>query len=101
SQSATEKILRKDVSRDYPRMSFATRDQYRHVVENIAKRTEMSEEDIASAALGLSAVSGKDASSRMSHIGYYLTGDGRYVLERETGYVPPSGERLYRWTQRK
>jgi len=36
SQSATEKILRKDITGDYAKMTFAARDQYRHVVENIA-----------------------------------------------------------------
>ena len=95
------KILRKDITGYYAKMSFATRDQYRHVVENIAKRTKLSEEDIANGALGLAAVSGVKAIAHESHIGYYLVSDGRYELERETGYLPPLGERIYRWTQRK
>jgi cyclic beta-1,2-glucan synthetase len=99
SQSATEKILRKDLSGDYAKMTFPTRDHYRHVVENIAKRTKMAEEEVASAALSLSAASG-DSVSRLSHIGYYLVSDGRYDLERQTGYVPPLRERFYRWTQK-
>ena len=100
SQSAMEKILRKDITGFYPKMSFATRDQYRHVVEKIAKRTKLSEEDIASAALGLAVVSGRKAIAHESHIGYYLVSDGRYELERETGYLPPLSERIYRWTQK-
>ena len=100
SQSAMEKILRKDITGYYPKMSFATRDQYRHVVENIAKRTKLSEEDIANGALGLAAVSGVKAIAHESHIGYYLVSDGRYELERETGYVPPILERIYRWTRK-
>jgi len=100
SQSAMEKILRQDITGYYPKMSFATRDQYRHVVENIAKRTKLSEEDIASGALGLAAVSGRKAIAHESHIGYYLVSEGRYELERETGYVPPILERIYRWTRR-
>jgi cyclic beta-1,2-glucan synthetase len=99
SQSATEKILRKDATGDYARMAFATRDQYRHVVENIAKRTKLTEEEVASAALAL-AVTSEKAKSRTSHIGYYLVSDGLYELERETGYLPPFGERVYRWTQK-
>jgi len=100
SQSATEKILRKDVTGDYAKMTFAARDHYRHVVENIAKRTKMAEEDVASAALALAGASGESASSRLAHIGYYLISDGRFDLERQTGYVPPIGERIYRWTQK-
>ena len=99
SQSATEKILRKDISGDYAKMTFPTRDHYRHVVENIAKRTKIAEEEVASAALELSAASGESV-SRLSHIGYYLVSDGRYDLERQMGYVPPIRERIYRWTQR-
>ena len=38
-QSRLEAILREDPSGFYPRMTFATRDRYRHVVERIAKRT--------------------------------------------------------------
>ena len=38
-QSVMEAVLRRDPAGVYPRMTFATRDQYRHVVERIAKRT--------------------------------------------------------------
>ncbi|HUQ19536.1 MAG TPA: glucoamylase family protein [Gemmatimonadaceae bacterium] len=100
SQSAMEKILRKDVAGQYSKMSFATRDLYRHVVENIAKRTKVPEEEVANAALALSAARGQSATSRLSHIGYYLVSEGRLELEEKTGYVPPTGERIYRWTQR-
>ncbi len=100
SQSATEKILRKDVSGDYAKMAFATRDQYRHVVENVAKRTKIDEEEVATAALELATASGQSAASRLSHVGHYLVSDGRYELERRMGYVPPLSERIYRWTQR-
>jgi cyclic beta-1,2-glucan synthetase len=100
SQSATEKILRKDVAGEYAKMSFATRDWYRHVVENIAKRTKIAEEEVASATLALCAASGEAATPRLSHVGYYLVSDGRLQLEQQTGYLPPLGERVYRWTQR-
>ena len=39
-----EAVLREDPAGFYPRMTFATRDHYRHVVERIAKRTGRSEE---------------------------------------------------------
>ena len=100
SQSAMERILRKDVTGDYAKMAFATRDQYRHVVEHIAKVTKLDEEEVASAALSLSVASEAGPLSRLSHIGYYLVSEGRYDLERQTGYAPPISERIYRWTQK-
>ncbi len=43
AQSATEKLLRQDPSGYYPSMTFGTRDHYRHIVENIAKRVKRPE----------------------------------------------------------
>ena len=42
----------------------------------------------------------RSAEPRLSHIGYYLVDAGRYDLERQTGYSPGFGERIYRWTQK-
>ncbi|MEJ7758324.1 MAG: glucoamylase family protein [Gemmatimonadaceae bacterium] len=100
SQSVTEKILRKDVTGCYPTMLFGTRDHYRHVVEHIAKQTKKEEEEVARAALALSISSENKGDVRRSHIGYYLIDEGRFDLERETGYTPPLKESIYRWTQR-
>ncbi len=100
SQSATEKILRKDPSGHYRTMLFGTRDHYRHIVEHIAKRTRKDEEEIAGVALALSTASLASEDTRCAHIGYYLIDDGRLELEKETGYTPPPRERIYRWTQR-
>nr|MDQ3080825.1 DUF3131 domain-containing protein [Gemmatimonadota bacterium] len=100
SQSATDKILRKDPSGHYHTMLFGTRDHYRHVVEHIAKRTKKDEEAIADVALALSTVAQASGDPRCAHIGYYLIDDGRLELEKETGYTPPPREQIYRWTQR-
>jgi len=100
AQSATDKILRKDLSGHYPRMLFGTRDHYRHVVEHIAKETERPEEDIANLALGLSVQAHAQGDERCAHIGYYLIDKGRLELEKATSYKPPFGERIHRWTQR-
>src|SRR5687767_3295654 len=100
SQSATEKILRKDLSGHYSKMLFGTRDHYRHVVEHIAKRTKKPEEEVANIALGLTVQGHGQGDEPRSHIGYYLIGEGRKELEEATGYKPPAGERIYRWTQR-
>src|SRR5690606_32336624 len=40
AQSVTEAVLREDPSGYYGRMTFATRDRYRHAVERIAKGTD-------------------------------------------------------------
>jgi cyclic beta-1,2-glucan synthetase len=99
SQSATEKILRKDISGFYEQMTFATRDHYRHVIEHIARRTKKAEEEVATVALTLSSANAMNP--RLSHIGYYIVDQGRDDLEQATGYTPPFSERVYRFTQRK
>ncbi len=100
SQSATEKILRKDGTGDYPKMSFATRDHYRHIVERIAKRTNKPEEEVAGQALSLSSAKASVSDGRKAHVGYYLIDEGRFELERQTGYSPSFGELVYRQVQR-
>ena len=100
SQSATERILKKDLSGDYPKMMFGTRDHYRHVVEHIAKRTKRLEEDVANIALGLTVQGHGQGDEKLGHVGYYLIDKGRAELEEATGYTPPLSEKIYRWTQR-
>ncbi|MDO8501759.1 MAG: glucoamylase family protein [Gemmatimonadaceae bacterium] len=100
SQSATEKILRKDLSGHYTAMTFGTRDYYRHVIEHIAKETIRQEEEVANVALGLSVQGHGQGDERRSHVGYYLIDNGRLELEEATGYTPPWGERVHRWTKR-
>ena len=97
SQSVVEAELRRDPSGVYPRMTFATRDQYRHVVERIAKRTRREEAAVAREASRLSAEAADD---RSRHVGYFLVDEGLPRLEALTGYRPPPGLRLYRWAIR-
>ena len=77
--SIVEQILVKDPAGTYPRMDFATRDRYRHVVESIAKDTSLPETDVARKVLAL-ADTHKDAgpsAKREQHVGYYLIDKGR------------------------
>ena len=99
SQSVTEKVLRDDPAGAYAGMGFGSRDWYRHVVEQIAKRTKREEQDIASEALNLARAI-PDAHDRMAHVGYWLVDAGRQQLEARVGYVPPKGERVHRWILR-
>ncbi len=98
-QSRMEVILRSDPSGYYPRMTFATRDQYRHVVEAIGRRSNQNENDVASTAVGLAreAKSRDLDDERSAHVGYYLIDRGRKELERATGYRPSLRERLANW----
>ena len=91
ANSATEKILREEPADVYGRMDFATRDEYRHVVESTARRLHVDEEDVARRAVALSrehrAENGADVGS---HVGYMLVDDGKRYLERALrGQKPP------------
>src|SRR5919107_1455447 len=84
-------------------MTFATRDQYRHVVERIARRSRRDEAAVARDALELARAApsnGADQADRHQHVGYYLVDEGLPELERITGYRPHAGLRLYRWALR-
>ena len=51
--SMVEQTLREDISGFYPKMDFHTRDHYRHVVEKIAKHSDLSEQEVARMAIQL------------------------------------------------
>ena len=94
-QSRTEAVLRTDPSGSYPRMTFATRDRYRHVVERIARRSPASETAVARAAVDLARMgAAADPDSREAHVGYYLVDEGVAVLEAATRYRPRWQERV-------
>ncbi len=110
--SLVEAVLREDVV--YARMDFTTRDRYRHAVEEIAKQSRCSEQEIARKAIQI-ATQGSGVRSRKSeirsesdslipdsclltggrtcHVGYYLIDAGRWILERN------AGARLPLWTR--
>jgi len=100
-QSVMDAALRNDPAGAYARMTFATRDDYRHVVERIAKRTGGDEAGVAGAAVGLAAQAAQDGTDpRRGHVGFYLADRGLAELERRTGYRSPPGEALHRWALR-
>jgi len=78
SHSIVEEILKQDYEGIYERMDFATRDNYRHVVEDISKKSNVSEEEVARMAIQLvhenAPPPGSDQST--AHVGYYLIGQG-------------------------
>jgi cyclic beta-1,2-glucan synthetase len=76
AMSEIERTLRKDPG--YAAMDFATRDRYRHVVEAIARRAPMPEDDVARTAIRLAS----EHRSRAAHVGYFLIDRGRRLTER-------------------
>ncbi|MGI8509611.1 MAG: cyclic beta 1-2 glucan synthetase, partial [Gemmatimonadaceae bacterium] len=98
SQSVTEKLLRTDPAKVYADMAFASRDDYRHAVERLAKQSTRDEESVANEVLALARQHLGDP--RLSHVGYWLVGQGRSTTESVIGYEPEFGERLYHWATR-
>jgi cyclic beta-1,2-glucan synthetase len=79
SLSVVDEALRRDPAGVYGAMDFATRDRYRHVVEQLARRSPLSELEVAERAVELAAA---ETSPRRRHVGYFLIDGGRRALER-------------------
>ncbi len=92
SLSTVEQTLRQDPAQVYGAMDFATRDAYRHAVEQAARASGTEEPAVAQAAVALA---GGAAALPQSHVGWWLVGAGRPELERRVG-VRASGLRRMR-----
>ncbi len=81
--SVVDKILQNDPIEAYSKMDFATRDQYRHVIEKIAKSSPLAETEVASKAIEMAQQSmlQKGMEDRTAHVGYYLIDKGLRQLE--------------------
>ncbi len=103
TMSSVEHKLREDPVGVYARMDFATRDRYRHVVEKIAKKSHLSESDVARKAVQLaflhSGQNGEAKNSRESHVGFYLIDKGLQQLERAVEVRVSTIEALRRFDQ--
>ncbi|TDY01760.1 GH36-type glycosyl hydrolase domain-containing protein [Thiohalophilus thiocyanatoxydans] len=87
SLSVVEQILREDPMALYASQDFATRDRYRHVIEDLARRSSGSEMAVAREALELAqAAAQQGAQDRSAHVGYYLIDQGRPQLERAVDF---------------
>nr|WP_255604495.1 glucoamylase family protein [Oscillochloris sp. ZM17-4] len=85
--SQIEQILRRDPAGAYARSTFATRDRYRHAVEDLALRAKLGEDEVARRLIARAAAA-PDDDLRGRHIGYYLVDKGRAAFEGELGYRP-------------
>ena len=101
-QSAMEAVLRGDPVAAYPQMTFATRDRYRHVVEQLARRSRHSEVEVAGQAIALAAAArlAQPEAVHTHHVGHYLIGDGLDALEAQVGGRPGPSGRLVRAVHR-
>jgi cellobiose phosphorylase len=84
--SLVEKTLGEDPRGAYTAMEFASRDRYRHVIEEVAKAAGIPEDEVAghAVALATAAADRYGADDRKAHVGYYLIDQGRDRLERLT-----------------
>jgi len=87
SLSVVEQTLREDPSGTHASQDFATRDRYRHVIEDVARRSTCSEMVVAREAIVLAqaAAAQQGPHDRSAHVGYYLIDRGRQRLERAVG----------------
>ncbi|HEX3800185.1 MAG TPA: glucoamylase family protein [Verrucomicrobiae bacterium] len=91
SLSLVDQTLCNDPARVYKTMDFATRDRYRHAVEQIARFSKISENDVAWKAIELAEQNSSEKSSadRTAHVGYFLIDKGQQVLEKSAGVSWP------------
>jgi cellobiose phosphorylase len=92
-QSVVEHILQKDPAEIYASMDFNTRDHYRHIVESLAQKSSSSEIQVAEYAITLAQLH-RDTDKRHQHVGYYLVGVGRYLLNDEIEIESTIGSRI-------
>ena len=102
STSLIDSLLETDPAQAYHRMDFTTRDQYRHVVERLAKRTRVSESEVGRRALELAWGANQPNKRREaeSHVGYYLIDKGVTQLEEKLAFRTTSIEQVERLLKR-
>ena len=79
----------------YAAVDFATRDAYRHAVEELARDSNRAELDVARQALAQTE-RGDEPDDRHTDPGFHLIGNGRLAFERVLGYRAPVMRRLLR-----
>lgn len=89
--SPVQKLLERDPSGIYPRMDFESRDEYRHLVEKVARSFQVSELVVARALLDRAQERLEGSQAEFVHIGFDLFGAGhselKIELEKEWGQI--------------
>ncbi|GGC78991.1 cyclic beta 1-2 glucan synthetase [Marinobacter halophilus] len=98
SLSVVEKILCEDPSDTYAGQDFATRDHYRHGIEDVARGSACGEIAVAREAIVLAQAAAvkRGRHDRSAHVGYYLIDRGRPCLEQAVGCRPSLKVRVKR-----
>jgi cyclic beta-1,2-glucan synthetase len=94
STSLVERTLRKDPAHLYSLMDFKTRDAYRHRIEEIAKKSNIGELSLAQKVLELSRLE-KSTDIEKRHVGFYLSGSKRELLESKINYRKTFTEKFH------
>jgi cyclic beta-1,2-glucan synthetase len=90
-----DQLLHQDPAGAYRRMEPESRDLYRNAVANIADYSDLSEQEVARAALELAQKASRSRcddvrlASRISHIGDYLIAEGAATLKLKAGFRQP------------
>ncbi len=94
--SRIDEVLREKA--DYSALDFASRDQYRTAIEELARGSGHSEHEVAEIAVEMAAKSAGrlEMADSPSDVGFYLVGPCRETLEKEIGYRPLFGLSLKR-----
>ena len=100
--SQVEQVLRLDPSGVYPEMDFDTRDRCRRTVEELARRSGQTEEQVAQRAVQLATQAGREAAEdgRRGFVGTWLVGEGRRELARLVGCRETVRYRVLEWVYR-
>ncbi|MDZ7751775.1 MAG: glucoamylase family protein [Gammaproteobacteria bacterium] len=99
SLSLVERALREDPLDSYASQDFATRDRYRHAIEDVARHSTASEWVVAREAIALAQAAHRGSHDRSAHVGYFLIGRGRSQLEHAVGCRVPWKSRMSRVAQ--
>ena len=95
--SVVEQVLQRDPVAVYGRMDFASRDRYRHAVEELAEPTGEGQVRVALKSVERARqIAERLPDARDAHVGYYLIGEGRPQFERGIGWEPSAAIRLRR-----
>ena len=87
SVSIVEQVLQRDPVAIYGRMDFASRDRYRHAVEELAEPTGEGQVRVALKSVERARqIAERTPDAREAHIGYYLIGEGRQQFEQGIGW---------------
>jgi cyclic beta-1,2-glucan synthetase len=101
SVSLVDRTLSSDTN--FPKLNFATRDAYRHAIEDLSRGSAHSETEIAEMVVARvrqarsASRNGSDPDDDLrTDPGHYLISRGRFAFEREVGFSPSLRRRLLR-----